>query len=420
MLLLVALAAPAVNAQWVQQASGTTSTLSDVAMLDARTAIAVGRSREILRTSDAGATWSDVTAVFSSTYPWSAVSFCDSLHGTVVGDNGSVRTTSDGGKTWPAHWIAGGRNCLSVLQTGPNSIYVGTDSGWVFFSSDTGRTWTGEKISNGTIRSLFMYRGPTVEHVLLYALTPYSICRRTSFPVAAWSESVLSGFLGLGSEAYDAEFCNGGGAGFIVGVQGDLRAAPAILRRTPSDTVWRFAATGIRRDGTFLGVSAPSASVIYVCGSEGMIFRSTDGGDSWTDQSVKTLRALHAISFCDETHGVAVGDSGRIYFTSNGGLTAAGEPGTRLPKHFMLEQNFPNPFNPATMIRYSIPDDGSVRVSLRVYDLLGCEIETLVNEVKAPGSHDVVWNAGGRPSGVYCCVLRAGNHMLSKKLMLLR
>ena len=85
---------------------------------------------------------------------------------------------------------------------------------------------------------------------------------------------------------------------------------------------------------------------------------------------------------------------------------------------FALYQNYPNPFNPATRIPYSVRGLGFV--SLKIFDVLGHEVATLVNEVKAPGSYEVTWNAEGAASGVYFYRLQAGSFNATRKLMLLR
>ncbi len=114
--------------------------------------------------------------------------------------------------------------------------------------------------------------------------------------------------------------------------------------------------------------------------------------------------------------------------TRNDGMTgtllAVNEiPGT--PNIFSLQQNFPNPFNPRTVIRFDLPASltsvrGSRLVVLKVYDLLGQEVATLVNEELKPGSYEVAWDAAGKSSGVYFYRLQAGNLADTKKLLLLR
>lgn len=86
--------------------------------------------------------------------------------------------------------------------------------------------------------------------------------------------------------------------------------------------------------------------------------------------------------------------------------------------NFKLEQNFPNPFNPATKISFSIPQ--SNLVTLKVYDILGNDITTLVNERKTAGNYSVNFNASNLPSGVYFYRIQAGNFVSTKKFVLLK
>jgi photosystem II stability/assembly factor-like uncharacterized protein len=309
------------NAQWIAQQSGIEATLSDVVMLDSVTAIAVGRNGSILRTEDAGETWIDMSLPLAYGGFWNAVSFFDFNHGIIVGDSGMVFTTSNAGKGWQWHTIPDNRKCLSALGIGPGRFYIGTDSGWIYKTLDMGATWTSEKISNWQIRSLFAWRGVYAMGLPVYALTPFSLCSTTEFPEGSWKETMLLEFQGLGSEGFDAEFSKGGGPGYIVGVQGDFRSAPAILKNATSDTVWKSTGSGILRDGEFYGVSAPSEKTAYVCGSNGMIYKSTYAGSTWIDQTVTTRRSIRAVFFLNETRGFAVGDSGLILYSANNSQT---------------------------------------------------------------------------------------------------
>jgi hypothetical protein len=101
--------------------------------------------------------------------------------------------------------------------------------------------------------------------------------------------------------------------------------------------------------------------------------------------------------------------------------------GANLPEDFALAQNVPNPFNPETTIEYAIPAkvSGKVRVTLRIYNLLGQPVRTLVDEEKSPGRYHVVWDgkneAGVRvSSGVYFYTIAAGSFKATKKMAMLR
>jgi len=101
--------------------------------------------------------------------------------------------------------------------------------------------------------------------------------------------------------------------------------------------------------------------------------------------------------------------------------------GTGIPKEFKLEQNYPNPFNPTTKIKFNIsPLPGGVSegrgglVKLIIYDVLGREVATLVNEQLKPGTYEVEWDASNYPSGVYFYNLTAGVFKDTKRMMLIR
>lgn len=85
---------------------------------------------------------------------------------------------------------------------------------------------------------------------------------------------------------------------------------------------------------------------------------------------------------------------------------------------YILKQNYPNPFNPSTSIDYSIKSIGLVR--LKIYDMLGKEVATLVNEIKDPGNYTTLFNASDLPSGIYVYELTSGNFVATKKLILLK
>jgi hypothetical protein len=109
------------------------------------------------------------------------------------------------------------------------------------------------------------------------------------------------------------------------------------------------------------------------------------------------------------------------------GSTDVEENRNQLPKESQLFQNYPNPFNPSTTIEYQIPpspfsekgEKGGF-VSLKVFDILGREVATLVNEKKPEGSYTVQWNAIGMSSGIYFYQLKTRSFTETKKLILIK
>lgn len=100
------------------------------------------------------------------------------------------------------------------------------------------------------------------------------------------------------------------------------------------------------------------------------------------------------------------------------GLTGTGDDNDKFILSYKMESNYPNPFNPKTLIRYRIPESGMV--SLKVYDLLGNEVASLVNEFQPLGSYEVNFDGADMGSGVYFYQLQSGNYTSTRKMLLIK
>ncbi len=152
------------------------------------------------------------------------------------------------------------------------------------------------------------------------------------------------------------------------------------------------------------------------------IERSIDG-DSYAARGFVegsgTTEQPHSYSFTDE------GVNGNVYYRLkqvdfNGGYDYSNiiEINSTSSPDYQLAQNYPNPFNPATLISYTLPYNGFV--TLKVYDVLGREIQTLVNGFQEAGAHSVNFNASGLASGVYMYKMEAGNYSSLKKMVVIK
>jgi hypothetical protein len=99
-------------------------------------------------------------------------------------------------------------------------------------------------------------------------------------------------------------------------------------------------------------------------------------------------------------------------------ITGIKDENETIPDKLILRQNYPNPFNPATTISYSISEPATI--SLKVYDILGKEIKTLVNGYQMGGKHTIVFDARNFASGVYYYKLQAGSFSHTRKMILVR
>jgi len=221
----------------------------------------------------------------------------------------------------------------------------------------------------------------------------------------------------------------------------------------PSDFIWSMAAdrTGklwfltFMRDsyGNFLGNylvsydgsawnswNAPSPAHCFCIDSTNSVWVGTYGngvsrfdGTSWTTFST----ANSGIGY-NYIEGIMADNHGNLWFGAQdygGGVSVYNPNGVtdleklvQLPLDYRLYQNYPNPFNPFTVIRYQLPMNK--HVTLKVYDVLGREVKTLVSEDQTKGSHEVHFNASGLPTGVYLYRLQAGTYHDTQKMILLK
>jgi len=151
------------------------------------------------------------------------------------------------------------------------------------------------------------------------------------------------------------------------------------------------------------------------------LYFSSDTGRTWAEQKIYSNNLNGSeIVFSDSTHGWLLCDSGKVFHTSNNGgiITAVSPAISNTPSEYLLKQNYPNPFNPSTTIHYEIPFNGFV--TLKVYDILGNVVKTLVNQYQAKAKYDINFNADNLASGIYLYRLRAGSFILTKKMLLLK
>jgi len=191
-----------------------------------------------------------------------------------------------------------------------------------------------------------------------------------------------------------------------------------------SDIIIYRNATWSRVENTPMGTA--DYSIFFVdqnngwrVGPWGKIFNSSDGGFTWNEETSGTTKTLHDVFFTSPTNGFAVGfDSTILHYTQ---LTDVKEQPT-YPTAFKLEQNYPNPFNPSTSIQYTI---GSRQlVQLKIYDVLGIEIVTLVDEEKTAGTYQVEFNPVSSirhtASGLYFYQLNSGDYLETKKMIFMK
>ncbi|HMQ70565.1 MAG TPA: T9SS type A sorting domain-containing protein, partial [Ignavibacteria bacterium] len=168
----------------------------------------------------------------------------------------------------------------------------------------------------------------------------------------------------------------------------------------------------------------PTFKINFINGSTGFLFlyrgkllKSTDVGETWFEYKFAD-RPINDIAFTDDNTGYATGEGGLIMKTTNGGTIDIQNINSTVPSEFVLKQNYPNPFNPNTIISYEIARNGFV--SLKVFDILGKEVKTFVNENQNAGNYNVEFNGLNLPSGIYFYKLTVNDFSETKRMVLLK
>jgi hypothetical protein len=205
---------------------------------------------------------------------------------------------------------------------------------------------------------------------------------------------------------------------YTVGLPIAQGANPGAIARYPNSNILYFSGAGVGNNpdavepwvsSRYYGYSLDSASLL-----EGSEFE-------WNYGEATVYQVPRSMAFSPDGLSAYVGSF------NNGALSlqkfTRAEPvsidrGQEIPEGFALEQNYPNPFNPTTAIRYSIGEAGMT--TLRVFDMLGRVVATLVNQDMPAGTHNVTFNADQLGSGVYLYELTSGNVRLTNKMTLVK
>lgn len=343
---------------WTQQVSGTTNGLYSICFMESAAApvMAVGEGGIILRTTDFGTNWITITSPTTKT-----LRNISDFGFVAVGDSGTIIKSSDFGISWTALPSPTTVQLNSVCAIFSN--YIVGNSG-VVLKGSAGINW--QLIPSGTAENL--YGVPLFGNTDITVGTNGLIWRSTNFGINWFGQN----------------------------------SNTAVTLRS-------------------VEYSVNNTSRIYICGDNGTIIKSTNSGSVFGFQTTPTTQQLNSIFFyLSDDRGYACGNNGTILKTNNGGgaiITAINNYG-EMPGEYRLEQNYPNPFNPETSIRFELPE--ASRVKLTVYNILGEEVATIMNQHLTAGTHHTSFNAGKLATGIYFYSLTTGSQQLVKKMMVIK
>lgn len=349
------------------------------------TGIVAGAGSGLFRSTNDGASWSAIhpRGIARSVYGIAADNLF--LYSAVSLTYNTIATyrSSDGGANWDS--VQTGLPIylgMFEMHTIGSTLYAATTVG-LYSSTDHGSMWTSSGAPVGTIPT----RGIDGRPDLLFAATSKGVYVSTDSG-GTWTKKI-------GGLSDTNMSCINYFEGYVLAGT----YSHGVFRSTDSGATWGSSGSIAGPNG-FANVGQTTFLTSYYG-----LRRSTDHGISWSYSATGlTDSASYGIAEQNGYLFLATGSSGvwkRLKDELVTGIQFSGSE--NLPGDFALGQNFPNPFNPTTKINYAIHDAGFV--TLKVFDLLGREVATLVNEVQQPGTHGATWDASsigsGTPSGVY-------------------
>jgi hypothetical protein len=302
---------------------------------------------------------------------------------------------------------------IDAFAVSGTNIFAGT-SGGAFFSANDGTSWSAINtgLTNTTVNALVVSPATGgAGDTSLFAGTNSGVFLSTNNGTS-WT-AVDSGLT-----KFDVHALAVSGTNLFAGEYG-----PGAFLSTNNGTKWKTVNSGLTTNFSAYINALEVFDKNLFAGTTNGVYLSTNDGTSWTTVD-SGLTNTDVLSFA-----VSPVTGGTNLFAGTYGsgvwrrqlsemVTEVEENQTKIPNSFALEQNYPNPFNPSTNITFSVGTYSYT--SLQVYDLLGREVATLVNEKKPAGTYTMRWNASGFPSGVYFYRLRIGSLTETKKLVLLR
>jgi len=400
-LLLLLFSSVNLTAQWVQSSNGITG-LNVTSFTSQGNNLYVASSVHLYISSDNGTAWTDLNQpgdilASNSMFIFSGISW----------NSGGLNRSSDNGTTWS---FAGpySSSCIRSLAANENNIYTGIE---VCAQANSAHFWTSSNNGANWIERSFTYLANRVISLAVngnnvFAGTSiYGIFKSTDNGTT-WAQTLLNN-----QRVYSLAV---NGNNVFAGTSSN-----GVYRSTDNGTTW----TQTSLNNQLVYSLVVSGNNIFAGTDQNGVYLSTDNGFNWNQRNEGlSLSPINALYIFNNYILAGTGGSG-VYRRSLSELIGINPISSEIPNVFALYQNYPNPFNPVTKIKFALPpspqgEGPGVRVT--IYDILGKEVTTLVNEQLKSSTYEVEWDATNYPSGAYYYKLVAGSFVETKKMVLLR
>lgn len=324
---------------------------------------------------------------------------------------------------------------VNALASNGNYIFAGTSTYGVYLSTNNGANWIQTSLNNQNVHSLEVsgnniFAG-TYPNNGVYISTnngaswiQTSLCCRNIHALAANGNNIFAGtYLNFGvysstnnGTSWSKTSLNNrtihsldaNGSNIFAGVD-----TTGVYLSTDNGSNWSITSLNNRIVFAILA----NGNTVFA-GTLGYgVYISNDNGVSWIQRN-EGLGNSYIYAFCISNNYIFASTGTSVYRRPLSELTGINLISSEIPSEFNLEQNYPNPFNPSTNIKFQIPKSGFV--NMVIYDILGCEMATLVNEELKPGTYEVSWDAANYPSGVYFYRIKTPENIEVKKMILIK
>ena len=397
------------NAQWVTSYSGIGATYSVYSIASSGTNLVAGTySKGVYTSTNNGQNWTQ-SAFNNKSVKCLAVSGSTVYAGTndLLSPAG-VWVSNTNGLTWTQTSM--NNRVVNALLVNGTSIFAGVNDNGIWVSSNGGTNWTKTTFPDISVKAL------AISGSYIFAGTVSSMVGYKGVWVSTNNGSSWTSFTATADKDVYSLAVNG--SSVFAGTSSN-----GVIYSNNSGTNWTQSALNNK---SINSVVVYSGNVFAGTFAEG-VYLSTNNGVSWIPKNqgwvstslptVYTVNVLNNYVFAGTDFLPLYR---RVYSESIGIRNISSE----IPSAYSLSQNFPNPFNPTTVIRFGIPNTSVGQtflfVDLKVFDITGREVQTLVNEQLAPGTYEATFDGTNLPSGTYFYKLTSSTFSQTKRLTLLK
>lgn len=361
---------------------------------------ACGGHGTLIKTTDGGCTWNSINTG-SSKY-LTCIYFIDENTGWVGSEDPCVKRTTNGGLSWYSAPIQASSYSADFFFLNSQTGFITSHDSKIYKTTDGGLNWnllTSTSKAYGVIQFINENTGWVISDFALYKTTDGGI---------HWTPILYNFALQMGY--FQTYF-------FLNAQTGWVTIPGGVSKSTDGGCTWSSYTIPIQTPYALKFFDKNVGWCAGKNGVNGVVARTLNGGVNWTIQSSEPGNVFWDMCFINPSSGWLSGNS-IISSTQNGNLISVSQISTAIPEVFSLKQNYPNPFNPATKISFDIKK--ATFASLKVFNMNGKEVKTLVNEDIGAGRYEINFNAEELNSGVYFYTLKTNEFTETKKMMLVK